>query len=255
MSEPLILRARAAAPQQAAYRALTEPAELRTWFAEHAEVDLPHRYAFWGCYTPDGDAPHQQLEYADAHTLRFTWLLGGEETTTEITLAAETANSTIVSVSQTHFDFQEALSGSTIRGVLQTFWALALANLADYLEGRPITHRCDFTSSHLRADVDINAPRQMVYAALTDSDKASTWFGFPIGIEPRVGGRFAMGGFDAGHAAKIVDLEPERTMSVDFGDTGIGTWELADSGGKTRLTFVQSGFKTTRPPYAAWLGT
>jgi uncharacterized protein YndB with AHSA1/START domain len=120
MSEPLIFRARAAAPLQAAYRALTEPAELRTWFAEHAEVDLPHRYAFRGRYTPNGDARQQRLKYADAHTLRFTWLLDGEETTTEITLAAETANSTIVSVSQTHFDFQEALSGSTIRGVLQT---------------------------------------------------------------------------------------------------------------------------------------
>jgi hypothetical protein len=44
-------------------------------------------------------------------------------------------------------------------------------------------------------------------------------------------------------------------MSVDFGDGGVSTWELEDSQGKTRLTFVQSGFSTPRPPYAAWLGT
>ena len=44
-------------------------------------------------------------------------------------------------------------------------------------------------------------------------------------------------------------------MAVDFGDSGISTWELEDSQGKARLTFVQSGFSAPRPPYAAWLGT
>jgi hypothetical protein len=94
-----------------------------------------------------------------------------------------------------------------------------------------------------------------VYDSLTDSEKASRWFGFPIGIEPWVGGRFAMGGLESGYAVKIVDLEPGRKMSVDWGGNGIGTWELANSEGKTRLTFVQRGFDTQRPPYAAWLGT
>src|SRR5207248_5409330 len=71
----------------------------------------------------------------------------------------------------------------------------------------------------------------------------------------------AMGGLDEplrdqiGDAARIVALEPARKMSVDFGDGGVSTWELEDSQGKTRLTFVQSGFSTPRPPYAAWLGT
>ena len=32
------------------------------------------------------------------------------------------------------------------------------------------------------------------------------------------------------------------------------TWELEDSGGKTRLTVVQSGFDAGRPPYGAWAG-
>jgi uncharacterized protein YndB with AHSA1/START domain len=54
MTEPLILRARLAAPVAEVRRALTDPAALRVWLAEHAEVDLPHRYEFWGRYTPDG---------------------------------------------------------------------------------------------------------------------------------------------------------------------------------------------------------
>ncbi|WP_233559065.1 SRPBCC family protein [Micromonospora radicis] len=34
----------------------------------------------------------------------------------------------------------------------------------------------------------------------------------------------------------------------------MASWELAESGGKTRLTFVQSGFDEQNPPYAAWSG-
>jgi uncharacterized protein YndB with AHSA1/START domain len=257
MSEPLILRARAAAELDAVRHALTDPAELREWFAESVDVELPHRFAFWGRYTPEGDAPHQRLVHVDDHSLRFVWRLDGIDTTTEISLDPESASSTIVTISQTHFDFQEALEERTSRGMLQTFWTLALANLVDHVEGRPITHRCDLTSPELHAEITINAPREAIYDALTDSDKASAWMGFPVGIEPRVGGRFAMGGFESpvGYAAMIVELEPGRKMSVDWGDNGMATWDLADSGGKTRLTFIQSGFTTPRPPYAGWMGT
>ena len=151
------------------------------------------------------------------------------------------------------------MAETTIRGVLYTFWALSLANLADHLEGRELTARCDFTSAEMRAQFLIDASLETVYDSLIDSDKASRWFGYPIGIEPWVGGRFAMGGLESVppgvFAARIVALEPGRTMSVDWGDNGIATWELENSNGKTRLTFVQSGFTTRRPPYAGWMGT
>jgi hypothetical protein len=63
-----------------------------------------------------------------------------------------------------------------------------------------------------------------------------------------------MGGFESGHAAKVVDLEPGSRVAVDWGGPGVTTWELADSDGKTRLTMVQSGFDEQNPPYAGWLG-
>lgn len=194
MSEPMVLRARAAAPIKEVRHALTDADALRGWFAEHAEVDLPRRYEFWGRYTPEGDGPHQRLLHADDDTLRFTWLLDGVETSTEIRLAEEGPESTVVTLSQSHFDFAEALSGSTIRGVLQTFWCLSLANLMAYVEGESITPRTDFTSSDLRGEVLIAAPIDRVFESLTDSEQASQWFGYPIGIEPWVGGRYAMGG-------------------------------------------------------------
>ncbi|WP_433285437.1 SRPBCC domain-containing protein [Micromonospora sp. CA-244673] len=254
MSDLLTVRARLAAPVETVRRALTDPAELRVWLAEHAEVDLPERYAFWGRHTPEGAEPHQRLLHADERTLRFAWTLDGVETTTEFELAPEDGG-TLLTLRQSHFSFEEAMSGSSIRGVLQTFWALAIANLNAHLEGRPLLPRTDFTSADLRGELLIDAPMDKVWTSLTDSDQASAWFGFPIGIEPWVGGRYAMGGFDAGYAAKVVDLTPGKALSVDWGPTGVSTWELAESGGRTKLTFVQSGFDEGNPPYAAWSGS
>ncbi len=34
----------------------------------------------------------------------------------------------------------------------------------------------------------------------------------------------------------------------------VAGWELEDSGGKTRLTFIQSGFDEKQPPYGSWMG-
>lgn len=253
MSEPMTVRARVQAPVKEVHHALTDAATMRLWLAEHAEVELPDRYEFWGRHTPEGDAPHQRLLHVDDHTVRFSWLLDGVDTTVEFGLEEESPETTIVSVSQTHFDFQEALSGTTIRGVIQTYWCLMLANLAEHLEGRPLTPKADFTSSDLRAEVLIAASAEKVFDSLIDSESVTRWFGFPIEIEPYVGGRFAMGGLaNNDQPAKIVELEPGRRLSVDWGGVGIGTWELAESGGKTRLTIVHSGFD--RPPYASWSG-
>jgi uncharacterized protein YndB with AHSA1/START domain len=55
MTEPdLRLRAVVPAPPKVVYEALTDPAALRVWLAEHADVDLPGKYEFWGRFTPDG---------------------------------------------------------------------------------------------------------------------------------------------------------------------------------------------------------
>jgi uncharacterized protein YndB with AHSA1/START domain len=256
MSAPLKLRARARVPVKEVHRALTDAAALRIWLAEHAEVDLPHRYEFWGRYTPEGEAPHQRLLHADDQTLRLSWQLGGEETTVEITLAADGPEATVLALSQTHMpDWAEMIAGTNIRSVLATYWSLAIANLVDYLEGRPLTPKADFTSPQMRAEVLIDAPPDAVYDSMVDPEKFRQWFGVKIDIEPHVGGRWAMGGFEADQSpAKILELEPGHKMTMAWADGQTASWELAGSEGKTRLTFVQSGFDTGNPPYGAWLG-
>jgi uncharacterized protein YndB with AHSA1/START domain len=253
----LTKRIRIAAEPSAVHRALTDPAAMRIWLAEHAEVDLPDRYRFWGRFTPDGEAPHQRLLHVDDSSLRFDWELDGVTTTVDIGLTAESGHSgsTLLTLTQTEVvGWPELLTDEGDRGLMHTYWALALANLADYAEGREPVARCDFTSAVLRSEILIDADRLAVYESLTEPEQFARWFNVRVDAELRPGGRWAMGGFDANsEPAHIVDIQPGRSMSVDWGGM-VQSWELADSAGRTRLTFVHSGFDETRPPYAGWLG-
>ena len=117
MNEPMILRARAAAPHAVVRAALTDADALRVWLAEYAEVDLPHHYTFWGRYTPAGDAPRQRLLHTDDHTLRFAWQLDGRDTTVEFALREQAPDSTIVTLTQTGLpDYAEMLAEATRLG-------------------------------------------------------------------------------------------------------------------------------------------
>ena len=94
----LHLRAVVPAPPKIVYDALTDPAALRVWLAEHADVELPGKYEFWGRYTPDGAEPHQRVLYVDERTIRFAWTVDGVETTSEFQLA-EDEDGTLVTLS------------------------------------------------------------------------------------------------------------------------------------------------------------
>jgi uncharacterized protein YndB with AHSA1/START domain len=244
------------APLAVTYQALTDPAALRVWLAEHAEVDLPGRYEFWGRFTPDGAEPHQRVLHVDERTIRFAWVLDGVETTTQIEVA-EDADGTLVTLGQSDLpSFSEVLADKAgARGALHTFWSLAIANLADYLAGRELTPRCDFTSSELRASVVIDAAPDEVFDSMIQPDVFRKWFGANVDIEPRVGGRFAMGGFELDPGgAKFVEFVPGRRAALRFADGETTSWELDGSDGKTRLTFVHSGFDPANPPYPGWAG-
>jgi uncharacterized protein YndB with AHSA1/START domain len=244
------------APPEAVYAALTDAAALRVWLAEHAEVALPDRYEFWGRYTPDGAEPHQRLLHADERSLRFAWTVDGVESTVSFELA-EDDSGTLLTLSQSDLpSWADVLADKAgARGALQTFWSLAIANLADYLSGRELTPKCDFTSAELHESVVIDAAPEAVFDSLTQPEQFSKWFGANVDIEPYVGGRFAMGGFELDPGgAKFVEFEPGRKATLLFADGITQGWELADSDGKTRLTFVQSGFDPDNPPYPGWIG-
>jgi uncharacterized protein YndB with AHSA1/START domain len=261
MTEPdaefdLRLRAVVPASLKDTYEALTDPAALRVWLAEYAEVDLPGRYEFWGRFTPDGAQPHQRVLHVDERTIRLAWTVDGVQTTTQIEVA-EDEDGTLVTLSQSDLpSFEDILADKAgARGALQTFWSLAIDNLADYLAGRAPTPKCDFTSSELHTSVVIDAAPEAVFDSMIQPEVFAKWFGAHVDIEPHLGGRFAMGGFEVDPGgAKFVEFEPGRKAALRFADGETTTWELEGSDGKTRLTMMHSGFDPANPPYPAWGG-
>lgn len=256
MSTPLKLRARAAVSRATVRDALTDAAALRIWLAEHAEVDLPDTFAFWGRHTPDGDRPSQRLLHADDHTLRFAWRVHGADTTVELTLTDDT-DGTVIALSQSDVpSHADAVANNTPLAILGTFWSLAIANLVDHVEGRETTPKCDFTATTtLREHVTVGASPDEVYRSLMEPDRFRRWFGANITVEPHVGGRWAMGSDfeDENSVARILELDPGHKVTLDWGGM-VSTWELAGAEGRTRLTFVNSGFDAGNPPHADWTG-
>jgi uncharacterized protein YndB with AHSA1/START domain len=194
--------------------------------------------------------------HADERTIRFAWTVSGVESEVGFELA-EDEDGTLVTL--THSDlptFAEVLADMAgVRGALSTFWSLAIANLADYLAGRDPTPKCDFTSNELRASVVIDATPEQVFDSMTQPEQFCRWFGVNVGIEPYVGGRFAMGGFELDPGgATFTEFEPGRKATLRYADGMTDSWELEGSDGKTRLTVVQSGFDPANPPYPGWTG-
>ena len=189
--------------------------------------------------------------HADDRTIRLEWTVNGQATTAEIAIEPESEAATLIVVSQSHVDWVEAVQEKGL-AALSTFWSLAVTNLIAYLEGREQTPKCDYASAEMHAHVDIAASPARVWEALMDPEIFHRWFGARMDVEPHVGGRWAMGGFDSGtDVARIVELDPAHKITMEWSDM-VSTWELEGSAGRTRLTFVQSGFD--EPPYAGWAG-
>ena len=67
-------------------------------------------------------------------------------------------------------------------------WSLAIANLADYLSGRELTPKCDFTSAELHTSVVIDAAPDKVFDWMIQPEQFRKWSGANVDIEPYVAG-------------------------------------------------------------------
>jgi uncharacterized protein YndB with AHSA1/START domain len=71
------------------YEALTDPAALRVWLAEHADVQLPGRYEFWGATRRTAPSRTSACCTWTKRTIRFAWSVDGVETTAQFELAED----------------------------------------------------------------------------------------------------------------------------------------------------------------------
>ena len=91
-------------------------------------------------------------------------------------------------------------------------------------------------------DQFISAPREQVWATLTQPDLLARWW-VPGDIAPVPGHRFHLQMPGRGAVAcQIVEVVPERLLTYTFNATWTLTWRLVAEGKGTRLLFEHSGF-------------
>lgn len=256
------LRAHLPAPPAAAFRALTDPQEMRAWLGDEADVALDEgRFEFWGRSVPQGGRGRQRLTAVEPdRLLAFTWTLDDVATAVRIQLTAAGGH-TVLTLRQDRMptlDEMMAPSGRRDgRHSMHTFWGLSLPALAEHLAGRAPVPRADFgagRSREIRAELDVAAPPERVFASLVDPEQVERWFGWRPEVDARVGGRMTLG-----VDGEITEFEPGEVLVYGDADGAVVRWELAGSAGGTHLTFVQSGFGEDELDSAAqheagWLG-
>jgi uncharacterized protein YndB with AHSA1/START domain len=85
------------------------------------------------------------------------------------------------------------------------------------------------------------APREEVWAALTESERLEEWFANDVELDPRPGGEgvFRWDDGDERHAV-VEDVEPERRIALRFDDDGLVELELEDAPDGTLLVVTES---------------
>lgn len=244
---PLRMQIRLNHKPETIFTALTDSRALETWFAEHAEVDLAaKRYDFWGRFTPENPnreaGRHDLLAVQPDHSLKYAWQWGDQPTTVEMTLHPRGAQ-TILAVE--HIGGHPG-SHQTNLYTLEDVWFLSLENLRRYLDGKPCESRVDFSQpmvGEIRHSIDIDASTERVFEVLTRPDELERWMASKARVEPHKGGDYDIGW---GVPVKIVEIEAGRRLAfelpIESGQNHIVTWSLEETGSKTRLTIVHSGF-------------
>lgn len=255
------------APPSRVFAALTDPRQLTTWFAEHAEVTPGQggRFRFWGRYTlgqPTAAQAGQTItRWEPDRALTFDWQVNGVATEVRIALAAEEGDGNETRLTL-HHEVRGSVASRRERELIDDHWRLAFGNLTMFLSGQDGILRPDFgdPAPEIRITLDIAAPRDVVFRALIEPDAVSKWFGFgqPVDIEPRVGGKYHLHwkyqvdgrDVEGGPTTILEFVEGERLVLAwpDWrGDTSVTgqriSFTLESVGEATRLTFVHSGFE------------
>lgn len=245
------------------FQALVESQALTRWFCEFADVSLDTKaYDFWGRFTPeappDQAAGHHPLtHFAKNRHLAYRWPLNNMDTHLLIKLLARDEE-TILTLRHT-----AASSGEQMwRIQLRDFWILSLENLRANLVGKSAVARIDFSQpwqGDIRHELLIDAPPSTVFETIIRPDQINRWIGSNAEVDAQVGGRYSFGWM----GMKILEIVPDKKLSVSptYDNNGVEeitphafTWTLEESGGKTRMTFVHSGFAPDESNEAANLG-
>lgn len=251
------------APAANVFAALVDDDALTRWFCEFAAISAADgAYDFWGRFTPEAPAGqaaghHPITQLAQNRHLAYTWQLGGVHTQVLVKLRAR-PDATVLTLRHT----APAGARPTPHYQLRDFWFLTLENLRAHLAGKPAAARVDFSSpmmGDIRHEVLIDAPPATVFTTIIRPDQMDRWMGNGSSVTPEVGGTYSFGWM----GMKILEIVPDAKLAVSptYDNNGVEeitphafTWTLEESNGKTRLTFVHSGFAPDESNESANLG-
>ncbi|MDH3891864.1 MAG: SRPBCC domain-containing protein [candidate division Zixibacteria bacterium] len=232
------------------YLALTDPRALTNWFAEHTDVSIEDsRYDFWGRSTPDNPSReqgcHRLIRVIPEKLLEFEWRLRDIDSIVQYELHTSSPGCVLTMY---HRDFPQSRPNQSSIG---DFWSHALEGLRHWLERGRAYQLLDYSQvqkGDVRVSVEIDAVPSMVFRALTDATQMERWIGSKGAIDPKPGGKIDFG-WGMG-PIKILEIVPDAKLAYSWQWEGepetIATWTLGGSGGKTRVTIVQSGFAPDR---------
>jgi uncharacterized protein YndB with AHSA1/START domain len=232
------------------YRALIDPDALARWFAEHSEISVEDKqYDFWGRFTPDNpgreEGRHHLVRAIPNKLVEFEWRIRDADTLVQYELH-ETASGCVL----TMYHRNIPLSGPN-QSSIGDFWSHALEGLRHWLERGRAYRLLDYSQvqkGDVRVTIDIDVAPSAVFHALTDAAQMERWIGSKGSIDPKPGGKIDFG-WGMG-PVKILDLVPDEKLAYSWQWEGepesVTTWTLEGSGGRTRVTIVQSGFAPDR---------
>ena len=259
-----------AAPERV-FAAFTDEAQLTSWFAQSADLELREggAFRFWGrstWQTPFRWSAHQKVLRLQAPgLLAFSWPLDGlDGLDSEVTLTLvkdedESAGARTVLKGRHHFP--QAPSIDRPLDFVDDLWRIALANLRAYLAGGEV-YPPDFSDAapRVRQAVTIDAPRHKVFHALLNPDALNLWIAAKAVVEPHQEGRYSYGwSYDvrgrtvAGGPTQILEVVENTKLVTDWPDwrgdasrpaTRV-SWVLEAIGDQTRVTLIHEPFERT----------
>jgi len=240
------------------YTACTDPKQLTTWFAEHANVTLDNgHFDFWGRHTPGNpgrnDGQHNITRHDPGRSIAFAWFLRDTQTEVEFDVSSEGDHTLLV---MRHSNLPELKPYQSSMG---DFWTHVLEGLRHWLEGGrpyPLMDFADTPKGDVRLSLEVGGDPHDVFLGLTEPARMNRWIASDAKVELKPGGTYSYG-WEHG-PVKILELVPDKKLSFSWswpeeGET-ITTWELEGSGGRTRVTVVQSGFAPDRNSEDYYIG-
>ncbi|MCI0433753.1 MAG: SRPBCC domain-containing protein, partial [Gemmatimonadetes bacterium] len=232
---------------------------LARWFAErvHVEPRAGGAFHFWGRFTfavPTRAEANQRLTRFDPPGLiEFDWHWEGRPGSVRLDLQPQ-AGGTVVTVTHERPGHGGGCDSA------EDFWIVALGNLRSYLINGAPALLPDLLGLEddlsVRVAIDIDAPVEQVFAALSDAMLLDRWIARAASLQLAPGGKYsygwmfpdAQGRMKPAGPSRIVELVPNRLLVTDWNHEPLGAdsrvrWQLEPTAtGGTRVTLTHSGF-------------